>query len=121
MNYKKLIDSTLSNHQDKSLTAFAGLIGLATGAAIAVLFAPDSGKRSRTKLSTAVRGLFGQFRKNNTATTAESDDQQITDLRETVREHASQLEGSESNRKDPTKITIPSAGTTNWKKQLIEE
>lgn len=121
MNYRKLIDSTLSNHQDKSLTAFAGLIGLATGAAIAVLFAPDSGKRSRSKLSEAVLGFFGQFQKNHAATTAESDDQHITDLRETVREHASHLEGSESNRKDPTKIKIPSAGTANWKKHLVEE
>jgi gas vesicle protein len=91
MNYRKLIDATLSNHQDKGLTAFAGIIGLATGAAIAVLFAPDSGKRSRNKLSTAVLGLF---RQKNTATTAGSDDQHITDLRESVREHASHLEGS---------------------------
>lgn len=121
MNYRKLIDSTLSNHQDKSLTVFAGLIGLATGAAIAVLFAPDSGQRSRSKLSETILGLFGQFRQKNTASTVESDDQHITDLRESVREHASQLEGSESNRKDPTKINIPSAGTANWKKQLIEE
>lgn len=121
MNYRKLIDSTLSNHQDKSLTIFAGVIGVAAGAAIAVLFAPASGKQSRSKLSEAILGLFGQVRQKNTATTAESDDQHITDLRESVREHASQLEGAESNRKDPTKIKIPSAGTANWKKQLIEE
>lgn len=120
MNYRKLIDSALNNHQDKSLTVFAGLIGLVTGAAIAVLFAPDSGKRSRSKLSTAVLGLFGQFQKNKAATTVELDDQHITDLRETVREHASHLEGSENNRNDPTKIKISSAGTTNWKKNLIE-
>lgn len=118
MNYKKLIDSILSNHQDKGLTVFAGIIGLATGAAIAVLFAPDSGKRSRSKLSTAILGLF---RQGNASTNTESNDQHITDLRETVREHASHLEGSESNRKDPTKIKIPSAGTANWKKHLVEE
>lgn len=121
MNYRKLIDSALRDHQDKSLTAFAGLIGLATGAAIAVLFAPDSGKRSRNKLSNAAQALFGQFRKKHAATTAESDEHHITDLRENARAHASQLKGSESKRKDPTKITISSAGTSNWKKQLIEE
>jgi gas vesicle protein len=114
MNYKTLFNPALSNDQDKSLTVFAGIIGLAAGTAVAVLFAPDSGKQLRRKLANTVLSLFDKF-KQNTEKAAEPDDHHITDLREASWERANQLEGPESKRKDTTKIEIPSAGTTNWK------
>jgi|SRR5687768_14484873 gas vesicle protein len=55
MNYKKLISSRLSNFPtmptDKSGAIVGLLAGLAVGAVIGVLFAPDSGKRTRERIS----------------------------------------------------------------------
>lgn len=55
MNYKKLISNRLSSmsHQssDKSGAVVALLAGLAVGAVLGVLFAPNSGKETRERLS----------------------------------------------------------------------
>lgn len=55
MNYGKLMRKRLSNlscgGQDKSTAAVALLAGLAVGAVLGILFAPDSGKKTRERLS----------------------------------------------------------------------
>lgn len=55
MNYKKLISGRLSNlsHQPADTTGaiVALLTGLAVGAVLGVLFAPDSGKKTRERIS----------------------------------------------------------------------
>ena len=54
MNYRKLLSrriSDISNHSDdKSGAVIALLAGLAVGAVLGVLFAPDSGKNTREKI-----------------------------------------------------------------------
>ncbi|MHA4895598.1 YtxH domain-containing protein [Pedobacter sp. PWIIR3] len=55
MNYKKLISGRISDltdrSSDKSGALVALLAGLAVGAVIGVLFAPESGKKTREKIS----------------------------------------------------------------------
>ncbi|WP_225872707.1 YtxH domain-containing protein [Pedobacter frigoris] len=55
MNYRKLMSNRLSNlscgGQDKSTAAVALLAGLAVGAVLGILFAPDSGKKTRERIS----------------------------------------------------------------------
>lgn len=55
MNYKKLISNRISDlsstSSDKSGAVVALLAGLAVGAVLGVLFAPDSGKNTREKIS----------------------------------------------------------------------
>jgi gas vesicle protein len=55
MNYKKLISNRISDlsgsSSDKSGAVAALLAGLAVGAVLGILFAPDSGKNTREKLS----------------------------------------------------------------------
>ncbi|MES2829331.1 MAG: YtxH domain-containing protein [Bacteroidota bacterium] len=55
MNYKKLISGGISDltsrSNDKSGAIVALLAGLAVGAVLGVLFAPDSGKNTREKIS----------------------------------------------------------------------
>ena len=55
MNYRKLISnriSDMSSHSDdKSGAVIALLAGLAVGAVLGVLFAPDSGKNTREKIA----------------------------------------------------------------------
>jgi gas vesicle protein len=55
MNYKKLISNRLSNMSNRSIdtsgAVVALLAGLAVGAVLGVLFAPDSGKKTRERIS----------------------------------------------------------------------
>lgn len=55
MNYKKLISNRISDlsgsSSDKSGAIAALLAGLAVGAVLGILFAPDSGKNTREKIS----------------------------------------------------------------------
>lgn len=55
MNYRKLISkriSDMSDHSnDKSGAVIALLAGLAVGAVLGILFAPDSGKNTREKIA----------------------------------------------------------------------
>ena len=55
MNYKKLISNKVSDlthsSTDKSGAIVALLAGLAVGAVLGILFAPDSGKNTREKIS----------------------------------------------------------------------
>nr|WP_068890284.1 YtxH domain-containing protein [Pedobacter panaciterrae] len=113
MNYEKLIRSAVQNRKDNSLTAFALLAGLAAGAAIAVLFAPRSGRESRKLLADKLN-LEQQDHPY------ELKNESVDDLREITREHADQLQGPTGKRKDPTQIKVPSAGTTAWKKAIVE-
>jgi gas vesicle protein len=109
MNHKKFIERTLQTRQDNGLTIFAILAGIAAGAAIAVLFAPKSGRESRKILAEKLN--FPQHDHRH-----ELEDESIDDLREIIRDHADQLQGPQNKRKDPTQIKVPSAGTTAWKK-----
>jgi len=113
MNYQKIIKSALMKQRDDSLTAFALIAGLAAGAAIAVLFAPRSGRDSRKLLAEKLN------LKAVPPHPHELEDHIFDDLRETVRDHADHLQGPENKRKDPSQIKVPSAGTTAWKKQSI--
>ncbi|RAJ19812.1 YtxH domain-containing protein [Pedobacter cryoconitis] len=115
MSYKKLIKSVIHAHQDNSLSAFALVAGLAAGAAIAVLFAPRSGSKSR-KLLLEKLNLTQKQEPHH-----ELKDRLLTDLRETTRKHADHLQGPEKKRKDPTEIKVPSAGTTAWKNKSVTE
>ena len=61
MNYKKLISSRLSNlpsykTSDTSGAVVALLAGLAVGAVLGVLFAPESGKKTRERISDKALG-----------------------------------------------------------------
>lgn len=55
MNYKKLINKGLSGistqSNDKSAAVIGLLAGLAVGAVLGVLFAPESGKKTRERIS----------------------------------------------------------------------
>jgi gas vesicle protein len=55
MNYKKLINKGLSGissqSSDKSAAVIGLLAGLAVGAVLGVLFAPESGKKTRERIS----------------------------------------------------------------------
>jgi hypothetical protein len=108
MNYRKIIQNAIQTQRDHNLTTFALLAGIAAGAAIAILFAPKSGRESR-------RLLVEKFRFGQQLHPHELEEHLFDDLRETTREHADQLQGPENKRKDPTQIKIPSAGTTAWK------
>jgi gas vesicle protein len=61
MNYKKLINKGLSDFSsrsdDKSAAVIGLLAGLAVGAVLGVLFAPESGKRTRERISDKALGL----------------------------------------------------------------
>lgn len=61
MNYKKLINKGLSDFSgrsgDKSAAIIGLLAGLAVGAVLGVLFAPESGKTTRERLSDKALGL----------------------------------------------------------------
>ncbi|ACU04834.1 YtxH domain-containing protein [Pedobacter heparinus] len=113
MNYKKFIRNAVKSRQETSLAAFALLAGLAAGAAIAVLFAPRSGRESR-KLLTEKLNFTQQYEGN------ELEEHLIEDIRKTARNHAEHLQGPTNKRKDPTQIKVPSAGTTAWKKAIVE-
>lgn len=61
MNYRKLINKGLSDlsgpSNDKSAAVIGLLAGLAVGAVLGVLFAPESGKKTRERLSDKALGL----------------------------------------------------------------
>lgn len=112
MNYQKIIKKIMKQQRDHSLTTFALITGLAAGAAIAVLFAPRSGRASRKLLAEKLN--LKEVHQNSGY---ELEDHIYDDLREATREHADHLQGPTNKRKDPSQIKVPSAGTTAWKKQ----
>lgn len=114
MNYRKIIQNAIQRQQDHSLTVFALLTGLAAGAAIAVLFAPKSGRESRKLLAEKLNLV-------QASNQHDPEEHLFDDLRETARNRADQLQGPESKRKDPTQIKIASAGTTAWKTKSMAE
>lgn len=58
MNYKKLMTKTFDQRSDnKTQLAFSLIAGLAAGAAMAILFAPKSGKDVRKQIADSVLGL----------------------------------------------------------------
>jgi gas vesicle protein len=116
MNYQKMIKSAIKHQQDHSLTAFALIAGIAAGAAIAVLFAPRSGRAFRRLLAEKLN-----LQKAHQHPSRELEDQIFDDLRESTREHADHLQGPTNKRKDPSQIKVPSAGTTAWKKQITNQ
>lgn len=114
MNYRKIIQDAMQTRQAHNLSSFAFLAGLAAGAAMAVLFAPKTGRESRKLLAEKLG--FGQQHHQQ-----DLEEHLFDDLRETARDHADQIQGPESKRKDPTQIKIPSAGTTAWKTNSLAE
>lgn len=125
MNYQKFIRKTLSSRQDSNLTAIAVIAGLAAGAALAVLFAPKSGRETRDALCDATEGLLDKFKSNNSGSMNHDFNDpffnDVDDEREKAWKTADHLQGPEGDRKDPTTIKIPSAGTTAWKNNKIED
>lgn len=121
MNYKKLIQATLNHNRNSGMATVAVIAGLAIGAAISVLFAPDSGSATRTLLSKSF-GLKKRFPGSdkgddkNTAT-----EFAVEDIRGKIWEHADQLQGPEKKRKNASLIKVPSAGTDAWKENEIKE
>ncbi len=60
MKTGKLIKAVLQSGSSETATAVFALIGgLAVGAALGVLFAPESGKTARKKIIDAIKGLTG--------------------------------------------------------------
>jgi len=101
------------------MTAIALIAGLATGAAISVLFAPRSGRKTREQLLNSATELTDQltllFKAEKATAEQEEGDHTIEDVREQTRAHADQLLGPEKKRKNPQVIKVASAGTTAWK------
>lgn len=62
MNYKKYIEDTLHRGADSSSIVGALIAGIAIGAAIGVLFAPDKGSETRHQLSDKARHLGGTIK-----------------------------------------------------------
>lgn len=66
MKTKKLIGSLLSGGSSGRAVAIGALIGgLAVGAVIGVLLAPNSGMAARQKLSDSLNGLLGRQEETN--------------------------------------------------------
>jgi hypothetical protein len=121
MNYKKLIHAALNHNRNSGMTTVAAIAGLAIGAAISILFAPDSGSATRTLLGRSL-GLKKRF-----PGSGNGDDKDpatgfaIEDIRGKTWEHADQLQGPEKKRKNASLIKVPSAGTNAWKENEIKE
>ncbi|TDQ11341.1 YtxH domain-containing protein [Pedobacter metabolipauper] len=68
MNYKKLISKRISGLSNSSSNQGAPVIallaGLAAGAALAILFAPDSGKNTRERISDKALDLADNAKDN---------------------------------------------------------
>lgn len=68
MNYKKLIAKRVSalseNSSDRTGAVVALLTGLAVGAVLGVLFAPDSGKKTRERISDKALDLADSAKDN---------------------------------------------------------
>ncbi len=118
MNYEKLIKSTISGSRDNSMIAVAVVTGLAVGAAFSVLFAPRSGKNTRTAIGDATAGLKDKLVDKLSPEIydlpQELKDLHPDDLREINRAQADLLQGPENKRKDPSIIKVPASGTTAW-------
>jgi gas vesicle protein len=115
MNYQNILKSVLSTQKKSNLSAFAFLAGLSGGAALAILFTPQSGKETRQFL---LKALILEDEKSDNK---ELDVKPIDNLSEVIREKAEKLLGPENKRKDPTKINVPSAGTLAWQNQSPQE
>ena len=98
---------------NNSLIAFASIAGLAVGAALGVLFAPKKGRDIRSKLS------FKRWSEQEDK--AHHHSEPIAELWSETRNHADHLQGPAKKRKNPSTIKVPSAGTTAWKENKIEE
>ncbi|WP_069657974.1 YtxH domain-containing protein [Arcticibacter eurypsychrophilus] len=57
MNYKKYLHSGLSDNTDTAKVLAALLAGVALGAAIGILFAPESGSETRSLISDKAKDL----------------------------------------------------------------
>lgn len=113
MKLSKLFKNVIQHQQDNSLIAIAVITGLTAGAVISVLFSPRSGRENRKRIAKT-------FLNQGNKASSEVKDPIFDDLRETTRAHALHLQGSSHKKKDPTKIQVPSAGTSAWKMQRIE-
>jgi len=99
---------------NNALTGVATVAGMALGAVLGILFAPRSGRDTRSKLN--FKRLFNNQNEKDLPT-----DQPVEELWEKTRDHAMQLQEPENKRKDPLKIKVPSAGTTAWKEKQIRD
>jgi len=100
----------MKSRDTNALVAIAALAGAAVGAVAAILLAPKSGREIRSQLS--YKRIFGNQTEDELYT-----DRPVEELWERTRDHAEKLQGPSGKRKDPSRIHVPSAGTTAWRDQ----
>ena len=64
MNYKKYLPKQIYSHSNNNTTTIlaAVIAGVAVGAAIGILFAPDSGSQTRTQIADKAKDLAGSIK-----------------------------------------------------------
>ncbi|EOR95786.1 hypothetical protein ADIARSV_1099 [Arcticibacter svalbardensis MN12-7] len=82
MNYKKYLHSGLSDNTDTAKVLAALLAGVALGAAIGILFAPESGSETRSLLSDKAKDLASNV-KDKVQTAKDSLSVKADELKET--------------------------------------
>lgn len=92
---------------DSVMTGIAAITGLAVGAVIGALFAPESGRNARKKLADAINGIIAA-----PADYKEIDikDHIVEDVRTKVKTAADQLTGATDELPDLTKTTLKQTG-----------
>ncbi|HKG06616.1 MAG TPA: YtxH domain-containing protein [Pedobacter sp.] len=102
----------MKSRNNSALIAIASLAGIAIGAALGILFAPQSGRNIRSKFSGSLSNRLDDddlFK-----------DHPVEELWEKARNHADQLQGPANKRKNTSTIKVPSAGTTAWKNNQVD-
>ena len=85
-NYRKVLSSLTSQKSDSTLPVVALLAGLAVGAVIGVLFAPERGTDIRTRISDKAKGLSDTAKDKIRAVKNRfhTEEEELTDLKDEV-------------------------------------